>query len=109
MTEFLQIIFNIPPEEAGYIKIAVIDNGVDASLDVLDGKIVVGTSFCPIPDTDYHHPYYMTSETMSHGSMVAGLISSMCPKAKLYVARINELSSSGGQRLLTADSAAKVR
>ncbi|KAK4452495.1 hypothetical protein QBC34DRAFT_26249 [Podospora aff. communis PSN243] len=107
MSQFLQIVFNIPRKEAGYVKIAVIDNGVDASLDALDGKIAVGTSFCLIPDTAYHNPYYMTSETISHGSMVAGLICSMCPTAKLYVARIEELSSSGGQRRLTADSAAK--
>jgi hypothetical protein len=109
MTQFLQIIFNIPPKEAGFVKVAVIDNGVDASLDALDGKIAVGTSFCPIPDTSYHNPYYMTSETISHGSMVAGLICRMCPKAKLYVARIDELPSSGGHPLLTAESAAKVR
>ncbi|KAI0442366.1 hypothetical protein F4803DRAFT_551238 [Xylaria telfairii] len=107
MTKFLQIIFNIPPKVAGYVKISVIDNGVDASLDALDGKIAVGTSFCPIPDTTYHKPYYMTSEAISHGSMVAGLICRMCPKAKLYVARIDELPSSGRQNLLTAESAAK--
>ncbi|KAI1420105.1 hypothetical protein F5Y12DRAFT_161904 [Xylaria sp. FL1777] len=107
MTHFLQVIFNIPMREAGYIKIAVIDNGVDASLDALDGKIAAGASFCPIPNTSYHNPYYMTSETISHGSMVAGLICRMCPKAKLYVARIDELPSPQGKLLLTAESAAK--
>ncbi|KAJ3579865.1 hypothetical protein NPX13_g694 [Xylaria arbuscula] len=107
MTQFLQVIFNIPMKEAGYVKIAVIDNGVDASLDALDGKIAAGASFCPIPNTSYHNPYYMTSETISHGSMVAGLICRMCPKAKLYVARIDELPSSQGKLLLTAESAAK--
>ncbi|GAW26496.1 putative peptidase S8 subtilisin kexin [Rosellinia necatrix] len=107
MTQFLQVIFNIPMKEAGYVKIAVVDNGVDASLDALDGKIAAGASFCPIPNTSYHNPYYMTSETISHGSMVAGLICRMCPKAKLYVARIDELPSAQGKLLLTAESAAK--
>jgi hypothetical protein len=81
MKPFLQTIFNIPPREAGYIKIAVIDNGVDTSLDILDGKIEAGASFCPIPNTSYHNSYYMTSEILSHGSIVAALICQMCPKA----------------------------
>lgn len=109
MKPFLQTIFNIPPREAGYIKIAVIDNGVDTSLDILDGKIEAGASFCPIPNTSYHNSYYMTSEILSHGSIVAALICQMCPKAKLYIARLNETpSASNGNRLFTAESATKV-
>lgn len=73
MKPFLQIVFNIPAKKGDFIKIAVIDNGVDASLDSLDGKIETGASFCPIPNTTYHNPYYLTSETLSHGSMVAAL------------------------------------
>ena len=109
MKPFLQIACTIPDKEAGFVKIAVIDNGVDASLESLDGKIKAGTSFCPIPDTSYHNPYYMTSETLSHGSLVAALICHICPKTRLYMARLIEtpFSLEGGM-LITAELAAQV-
>lgn len=108
--DFATFIYNIPNTVTAPVKVAVIDNGVDAALEILDGKIASGMSFCPYPNSSYlMNPYYLTSESLGHGSVVAALICQMCPKARLYVARLDERSSSGSNREITAESAANVR
>jgi hypothetical protein len=107
--DFATFIHNIPNSVTTLVKVAVIDNGVDAALEILDGKIASGMSFCPYPNSSYlMNPYYLTSESLGHGSVVSALICQMCPKARLYVARLDERSSSGSNREITAESAANV-
>jgi hypothetical protein len=106
---FATFIHNIPKSEIPLIKVAVIDNGVDAALEILDGKIASGMSFCPYPNSSYlMNPYYVTAESLGHGSVVAALICQMCPKARLYIGRLDERASSGSNREITAESAAEV-
>ncbi|KAL6808591.1 hypothetical protein V8C40DRAFT_259444 [Trichoderma camerunense] len=100
-------ITKVPP-----VKIAIIDNGIDASLDAFDGKINAGISFCPVTWTGntgnaLYHPYYITSKSLNHGSLVAMLVCAMCPKVKLYICRLDETTTPMGSRFITTESAAE--
>lgn len=90
------------------VKIAVIDDGVDASLYSLAGKIPSGKSFCPYPNsTDLMSAYF--APTGKHGICMASLISHLCPNVRLYVARLEEHRKvkGDGSRQITARSAAE--
>ncbi|KAK3356686.1 hypothetical protein B0T25DRAFT_603209 [Lasiosphaeria hispida] len=59
------------------VKIAIIDDGVDASLDIFKGKIAGGKSFCPNPTSaDLTNAYYAPEG--KHGTMMANLICRIC-------------------------------
>ena len=108
MKSFATFIRTIPDEVVAPIKNAVIDDGVDAALDILNGKIAGGSSFCPYPNsTDLMSAYFVPSGT--HGTRMATLICQICPKCRIYVARLEEHYTIGGRRQITAKSAAEVR
>ncbi|KAI1878942.1 hypothetical protein JX265_003119 [Neoarthrinium moseri] len=88
------------------VKVAIIDDGVDASLLSLDGKIAIGKSFCPYANSrELMSPYYVPSG--NHGTCMATLISKICPEVSLYVARLDERQTPGtSYRQITAKSAA---
>lgn len=90
------------------VKIAIIDDGVDGSLSSLENTIAIGKSFCPYANsTELMSPYYVPSG--NHGTCMATLISKICPKVKLYVARLDERQPPGSShRQITARSAADV-
>ncbi|KAI1122612.1 hypothetical protein F5Y10DRAFT_253766 [Nemania abortiva] len=89
------------------VKIAIIDDGVDASLDFLVGKIAGGKSFCPYESSsDLMNAYYVPSG--QHGTMMADLICQICPECRLYVARLDEHARRiDSTRQIKIESAAK--
>jgi hypothetical protein len=90
------------------VKIAIIDNGVDVALDILDGKIAWNKLFCPYPNsTDLMSAYSVPSG--EHGTNMAIIICQICPKCRLYVARLEERPTMDGKREIMAKSAAEVR
>jgi hypothetical protein len=93
--EFAVFMGNIPRKLKAAIpsiKIAIVDDGVDASLDILLGKIAGGKSFCPYANSsDLMNAYYVPSG--QHGTMMADLICQICPSCRLYVARLDERPS----------------
>ena len=93
-------------EKISPIKIAIIDDGVDASLEFLVGKIAGGKSFCPYASSsDLMNAYYVPSG--QHGTMMADLICKICPSCRLYIARLDERPSrSDSTRQITPESAA---
>ena len=95
MSQFAVFIGNIPKKERLMIppiKIAIIDDGVDASLDILLEKIAGGKSFYPYANSsDLMNAYYVPSG--QHGTMMADLICRICPSCRLYVARLDERPS----------------
>jgi hypothetical protein len=106
---FATFLRNINEGNKHIVKIAVIDDGVDASLDSLTGKIAAGKSFCPYPNsTDLMSAYF--APTGKHGTCMASLISQLCPNVRLYVARLEEHRKldGDGRRQITAKSAAEV-
>ena len=91
------------------IKVAVIDDGIDGFQDELYDNIAAGASFCRSSDSgSLIRTYYVASG--GHGTKMAQLIRRVCPKVKLYVARLQEYKSpTDKKRFITARSAAEVR
>jgi hypothetical protein len=90
------------------IKIAIIDDGIDATMYDLQSKIAGGATFCPYPhSSELVNSYFVPRG--KHGTLMAQLICRLCPAAQLYVARLEELPTPTGEgRRITAISAAKV-
>ena len=95
VSQFAVFMGNIPKtqrSEIPPIKIAIIDDGVDASLDILLEKVVGGKSFYPyVNSSNLLNAYYVPSG--QHGTMMADLICRICPSCLLYVARLDERPS----------------
>ncbi|OBT68012.1 hypothetical protein VE03_01564 [Pseudogymnoascus sp. 23342-1-I1] len=92
----------VPP-----VKIAIIDDGIDATMHGLQPKIAGGATFCPYPhSSDLVNSYFVPRG--KHGTLMAQLICDICPGTQLYIARLEELPTlTGGGRRVTARSAAK--
>jgi hypothetical protein len=90
------------------VKIAIIDDGIDAAMENLQSRIAGGATFCPYPhSSDFMNPYFVPSG--KHGTLMAQMICNLCPDARLYIARLEELPTiTGSGRRITAKSAAKV-
>ncbi|PVI04647.1 hypothetical protein DM02DRAFT_668856 [Periconia macrospinosa] len=88
------------------VKIAIIDDGVNSTFMDLNKNIGAGQSYS-IRDKEQGlwNPYYHS--TNRHGTVMACLIRQMCPKAQLYVAKLDETAVQGGKVQITASSAAK--
>ncbi|KAI0403545.1 peptidase S8/S53 domain-containing protein [Xylaria palmicola] len=90
------------------VKIAIIDDGIDATVPIFERRIANGATFCLYPDSpEFVNSYYVPSG--KHGTLMAQLICNMCPNVQLYVARLQELPTltGGSGRRVTAESAAK--
>ena len=112
MDKFARFIRNIPPavNEGRGIKVAVLDDGIDMLRPEFRDSIKEGISFFAPSNrqTCNAGPYYFSSR--GHGTLMASLIRRVCPKAELYIARLNQgISADGNKVQLTAESAAKVR
>ncbi|KAJ5618018.1 hypothetical protein N7537_003132, partial [Penicillium hordei] len=90
------------------VKIAIIDDGVDTSLPILEKIITSGNSFCRHPNSKDLMSAYFAPSGM-HGTWMATLISKLCPNPSLYIARLDEHSNplGDGKRQITAKSAAE--
>jgi len=87
------------------IRVALIDDGVDG-MD-WDYPLLGGRTFYPRNEAEHlNHPYYASAT--GHGTAMAKLINFMCPRAQLYVLRLEDHPSEGGVRQITAKSAAQV-
>ncbi|RYP64178.1 hypothetical protein DL771_008869 [Monosporascus sp. 5C6A] len=92
----------VPP-----VKIAIIDDGIDATMHDLQPKIAGGATFCPYPHSSVLVNSYFVPRG-KHGTLMAQLICSICPGTQLYIARLEELPAlTGSGRRVTARSAAK--
>ncbi|RYP72074.1 hypothetical protein DL771_004405 [Monosporascus sp. 5C6A] len=105
---FATFLRNVKEGETATVKIAILDDGIDVSIDVFRDKIATGRSFYPGPNrTGSMNAYYVP--TGKHGTRAATLISEICPNPQLYVARLDEKLDGDGRRQIAAESAAKVR
>jgi hypothetical protein len=109
MDEFADFIQNVKPPRDLYepVTVALIDDGVDMKEQSLHGKVIGGMSFCPRDEAqNLNKPYYVTGG--GHGTAMASLICRVCPKAQLYILKLEEHTSPTSTRQITAKSAAKV-
>jgi hypothetical protein len=110
MDEFADFIQNVesPLPLDKPVTIALIDDGIDINEQSLSARIIGGRCFCQ-RDTfqNLSKPYYVTSG--GHGTVMASLICRVCPKAQLYIVKLDEHISEHSKRQITAKSAAKVR
>jgi hypothetical protein len=99
MDKFASFICNLPPEitPSRNVKVAVIDDGIDKLQGEFKDCISEGVSF-------YNYPYFFSST--GHGTLMAKLVRQVCPKAHLYIARLDQGTFT---RQPTAESAIKVR
>lgn len=87
------------------IKVALIDDGVDASLpDFIDRIFYPG--WPREPPTSERSPFYHSST--GHGTEMAKLIKLACPKVRLYVAKLGDWTDPQSQKdSLAGDTTAK--
>lgn len=90
------------------VKIAVIDDGIEASLEEFNGKIHVGESFCRFGELSGRRGAYYVP-LGPHYTLMAQLISRVCPAVKLYVAQLEVLPGERAQRSFTTESATEAR
>jgi hypothetical protein len=91
-----------------HIKIAIIDDGIDSSLDIFGSefaRISRGQSFTRA-STNLKKSYYVSSG--NHGTQLASLICSICPSTLLYIAKHEEQATGRGNSQINLDSVAKV-
>jgi subtilisin family serine protease len=115
MENFATFINQIPSkyeEAAGFpeVKIAVLDDGIDALHKRFEGSIAGGISFCEWRregvETDGMKSHCFSST--GHGTEMADRIRQVFPKAKLYIARLDVKSGEKRTPEITAKSAVKV-
>lgn len=109
MDDFADFIQNVEPPISSVepITIALIDDGVDINEQSLNAKIIGGRSFCQREKfQNLSKPYYVTSG--GHGTVMVSLICRVCPRAQLYVIKLDEHMSENMKRQITAGSAARV-
>lgn len=89
------------------VRIAIVDDGIDHTLDIFRGRIGKGESFQQVAENIHGRwgAFYVPSGT--HGTLMAKLICKICPNVELYIAQLEVLP--GGRRSFNAESAAEVR
>ncbi|KAF2164254.1 hypothetical protein M409DRAFT_25597 [Zasmidium cellare ATCC 36951] len=84
------------------VIVGLVDDGVNLNERSLQSRVIDGRSFdANLGEEDLTRPYY--GSTHGHGTAMASLICRLCPRAKLFVTRIE--SSPDGE--ISAESAAK--
>uniref|UniRef100_A0A093UM10 Subtilisin NAT n=2 Tax=Talaromyces marneffei PM1 TaxID=1077442 RepID=A0A093UM10_TALMA len=104
MEHFSNFLQRIKPTNAAPIKIAIIDDGIDATIPDIQRRIAVGKTFSPYPNsTEFMNAYFVPRGL--HGTLMARLICKICPKPKLFVARLEERLADDGSSRFTPESA----
>ncbi|KAK1779759.1 hypothetical protein QBC45DRAFT_325176 [Copromyces sp. CBS 386.78] len=104
MKQFATFLRSIKPEiSIAPIKIAIIDDGIDSTLDVFSHRIETGESFYKAGSGRWRGAYYVP--TGYHGTLMAQLICDICPVARLYIAQLEPVPRNDGRREFTQQSA----
>ncbi|KAF2233516.1 hypothetical protein EV356DRAFT_577549 [Viridothelium virens] len=105
LRESVKTKLNEDREKTDSLKIAIIDDGIDATVSGLQQQIANGATFYPYaPASELMNPYFVPSGM--HGTVMAQMICRICPNVQLYIARLEELPSlAGGGRRITPKSA----
>jgi hypothetical protein len=85
------------------VRVALIDDGVDSRRN--DIEVVKGVSFCQMGTRDLRDFFVAPGV---HGTRMACLIRELCPRVKLYVARLHEYTPYSREATFDAASAVEV-
>lgn len=101
------ISLKVPEIDSGSkpITVALMDNGVDFANERVAGMVRNWRSYFQWLG-GFIEQFWNSSGV--HGTAMAGLVRTMCPMARLFVAQLNEYTSANGRRQIYADSAARV-
>ncbi|KAK1757348.1 hypothetical protein QBC47DRAFT_399689 [Echria macrotheca] len=77
-----------PPRD---IVVAVIDDGVDTTVEDLIGRVLTGRTFDYEEDGDRVRPWYVSEK--GHGTIMASMIARVCRMAKIYPIRLRMVGS----------------
>ncbi|GAP88740.1 putative peptidase S8 subtilisin kexin [Rosellinia necatrix] len=84
---FVKLLYRAPmSKEIQPIKIGVIDDGIDGSLTLFEGKIAAGKSF-HYTTSGLISPYFISPT--GHGTLMCTIIATLCPNASLYIAKLD--------------------
>lgn len=90
------------------VKVAIIDDGINASQFDNHTSIAGGTSFqCHHNRPDRPLDYWASTGT--HGTEMAKMVQRICPVAELYIIRLGEGTGERGIRQIKVETAMKVR
>ncbi|GKZ32277.1 hypothetical protein AbraIFM66950_001570 [Aspergillus brasiliensis] len=73
----------------GEIRVALIDDGVRSNIAGLDDSIAAGKSFATTKSSASTRSSNYNTSQFGHGTVMALCIRRMCPKVRLYVARVD--------------------
>ncbi|KAF8248828.1 hypothetical protein K440DRAFT_623902 [Wilcoxina mikolae CBS 423.85] len=109
LNKFLSFFTNIPPAvhaRAPDVRVAIIDDGIDSMQpgSQLWQFIAQGESFYTERQSLFTRTNSYFFSTTGHGTLMANLVHNVCPKAQLYIARLQQ--GHGGLQF-TAESAVK--
>jgi hypothetical protein len=117
MRQFKHLLLNAEKyveEEEGYkiekrieepIVVALIDDGIN--VNALESTPIGGRSFCTRDENqNLNYPYYVSSG--GHGTVMASQIYRVCPRAQLYVLKLEDYATESSTRQISAKSAALV-
>ena len=118
MHKFADIIAHFDTDQSlqkhNYIKVALIDDGVNSYYDGLSDSIASGKSFAPETIGErlgrafpLPQPYIVSQQ--GHGTVMAWFIRFMCPKVRLCIAKLDpQVLQRDGHPTFTISSAASV-
>jgi hypothetical protein len=75
---------NGPPAD---IIVAVIDDGVDTTVEQLSRRVLTGRTFSYDEERDRVRPWYVSEN--NHGTIMASMVVRVCPMAKIYPIRLS--------------------
>lgn len=101
--------FKLTLENKGEVKVALLDDGVRSNYAGLDDNIATGMTCATVKASDQrfkqNHNYNISE--FGHGTAMAYFIRRICPRVRLYIARLDGRDNARGVSF-TVDSAVQV-
>ncbi|KAH7191548.1 hypothetical protein BKA60DRAFT_584621 [Fusarium oxysporum] len=102
MEDFTKAFLQIKqPSDSSSVQVALIDDGVDTTNRLLQGKTYYGRSFAFNDSGKRNYPYWMSDS--DHGTIMASFIRKLCPTANIYIIKVATRQGRQNSNRLTID------
>ncbi|KAM0347338.1 hypothetical protein ACHAPU_004858 [Fusarium lateritium] len=102
MEEFTKAFLYIrQPQDSIPVTVALIDDGVDTTNRLLQGKTYYGRSFAFNDSGKRNYPYWQSDS--DHGTIMASFIRKLCPTANIYIIKVATRQGRQNSNTLTID------